>query len=52
MTQEQIEMLKKALDLYDFAISQREYPEEEENEFYWFREKLSEILGVDVGRKY
>ena len=51
MTEEQIELLKKALELYDFIIEQRRedrYDNEEANAFYWMREKLSELIGIDV----
>lgn len=47
MTEEQIEMLKKALALYGFAVDQRnEYGES--NEFFYMVEELSKIVGVDL----
>ena len=47
MSEEQIEMLKKALALYEFAVNQRnEYGES--NEFFCMVEELSKIVGVDL----
>lgn len=47
MTKEQIEMLKKALALYEFVVDQRnEYPER--NEFFRMVEELSKIVGADL----
>ena len=47
MSEEQIEMLKKALALYEFVIDQRdEY--DESNEFFYMVEALSKIVGKDV----
>lgn len=47
MTVEQIEMLKKALALYEFAVDQRnEYSES--NEFFYMVEELSKIVGIDL----
>ena len=47
MSEEQIEILKKALALYGFAVEQkREY--EESNEFFCMVEELSQIIGVDL----
>ena len=48
MTDKQIELLKKALDLYEYSISQREYSKEDEKEFFEMREVLSNLLEVDV----
>ena len=51
MSEEQIELLKKALELYAFTIEQRRednYDVYESNEFYEMRERLSELIGVDV----
>ncbi len=47
MSEERIEMLKKALALYEFVIDQRnEYGES--NEFFCMVEELSKIVGVDL----
>ena len=47
MSEEQIEMLKKALALYEFAVDQRnEY--DERNEFFCMVEELSKIVGADL----
>ena len=47
MSKEQIELLKKALALYEFAIDQRkEY--HESNEFFRMVEELSKIVGADL----
>ena len=47
MSEERIEMLKKALALYEFAVDQRkEYSES--NEFFCMVEELSKIVGVDL----
>ena len=51
MTEEQIELLKKALELYRFTIEQRRvdrYDNEEANAFYFMCEELSELIGADV----
>lgn len=48
MTDRQIELLIKALDLYEYSISQREYSKEEQNEFFKMREKLTDLLEVEV----
>ena len=51
MDEEQIELLKKALELYSFTIQQRRednYDVWEMNEFFYMRKKLSEIIGIDV----
>ena len=51
MTDEQIELLKKVLELYSFTIEQRRtsrYDNEESNEFYYMKEALSEQIGVDI----
>ena len=47
MTEREIELLKMALELYAFSICQRK-DDNEENEFYIMREKLSEIVGSDL----
>ena len=47
MSEERIEMLKKALALYEFAVGQRnEY--NEQNEFFYMVEELSKIVGADL----
>ena len=47
MSEERIELLKKALALYGFAVEQRrEY--EESNEFFCMVEELSQIIGIDL----
>ena len=47
MSEERIEMLKKALALYEFAVDQRnEY--DERNEFFNMVEELSKIVGADL----
>lgn len=47
MSEEWIEMLKKALALYEFAVDQRnEYGER--NEFFCMVEELSKIIGADL----
>ena len=47
MSEEQIDMLKKALALYEFAVDQRnEYGEA--NEFFRMVEELSKIVGADL----
>ena len=47
MSEERIEMLKKALALYGFAIDQRkEY--DESNAFFCMVEELSQIVGADL----
>ena len=51
MEEKDIELLKKALELYRFTIEQRRtdrYDNEEDNEFYEMKSRLSEIIGVDV----
>ena len=45
----QIQLLRKALELYEFTIRQRnDNDATESNEFFKMRESLSEIIGVDV----
>ena len=55
MSEERIEMLKKALALYEFAVNQRrEYnflnadADRESNEFFCMVEELSKIVGADL----
>lgn len=47
MSEEQIEMLKKALDLYEFAVDQRKCYSES-NEFFDMVEELSKIVGINL----
>jgi len=47
MNEERIEMLKKALALYGFAVDQRE-EYDERNEFFCMVEELSKIVGTDL----
>ena len=47
MSEERIALLKKALELYEFTINQRnEYGES--NEFFCMVEELSKIVGADL----
>ena len=47
MSEERIEMLKKALALHEFVVDQRkEY--DESNEFFCMVEELSKIVGADL----
>jgi hypothetical protein len=47
MSDERIEILKKALALYGFAVDQRkEY--DESNEYFCMVEELSKIVGADL----
>ena len=47
MSEERIELLKKALALYEFAVDQRnEYTER--NEYFYMVEELSQIVGADL----
>lgn len=51
MEEKDIELLKKAFELYEFTINQRRadnYDNEEANDFYYMKERLSELIGVDV----
>ena len=47
MSEERIEILKKALALYEFAVDQRK-DYSESNEFFDMVEELSKIVGVDL----
>lgn len=47
MSEERIEMLKKALALYEFVVDQRE-EYGERNEFFCMVEELSRIFGVNL----
>ncbi len=47
MSEERIEMLKKALALYEFTVDQRnDYSES--NEFFDMVEELSKIIGINL----
>ena len=48
MKEEHIKLLKKALDLYSFVLEQREFSQDEQNEFYSMEEELAEHLGINV----
>ena len=48
MTEEQIKLLKRALDLYDSVIRIQGNDTDERNEMYYLREKLSELVGADL----
>lgn len=47
LTEEQIKLFRKALDLYDSVIRIQGNDTDERNDMYYLREKLSEIIGVD-----
>ena len=51
MSDRQIDLLRKALELYAFIIEQRrESPSDtgESNEFFEMKEALSALVGIDV----
>lgn len=51
MNAEQIVLLKKALELYEFVLEQRResrYDVLEINEFYEMKVRLSELIGEDI----
>lgn len=51
MNENQIKLLKKALDIYTFFIEQNmgiKFDVNDSNDFFLMKEKLSEIIGVDV----
>ena len=48
MTEEQIKLLKRALDLYDSVIRIQGNNTDERNEMFYLREKLSELVGTDL----
>ena len=51
MDEEQIKLLKRALDIYTFFIEQNmndKFYVGDSNDFFRMKEKLSEIIGVDV----
>ena len=47
MTEEQITLLKKALELYSLSIDHRPF-KDESDEFYEMKIALSELIGIDV----
>ena len=47
MSEEQFELLQKAITLYSFAISQRG-DDHEENDFFEMVEELSRIIGREL----
>lgn len=51
MNEDQIKLLKRALDTYTFFIEQNmgdKFDVDDSNNFFLMKEKLSEIIGVDV----
>lgn len=48
MDERQLELLRKALELYAFTIGQHDDCQDTENEFFRMREKLSEILDAEL----
>ena len=51
MTQKQVELLKKALNLYEFVIEQNRidnYDVYDSNEFFYMQEALSSELGINL----
>lgn len=51
MEEQDIALLKKALELYEFVIEQRQedrYDNEEINAFFYMKQHLSDIIGIDV----
>ena len=51
MNEDQIKLLKKALDIYAVFIEQNmgiKFDVKDSNDFFLMKEKLSEIIGVDV----
>ena len=51
LTEEEIELLKRALDIYAFYIDQHQdekFDVNDSNRFFLMREKLSSIIGIDV----
>lgn len=51
LTEEQIKLLKRALDIYAFYIDQHQgeqFGVSDSNRFFLMREKLSSIIGVDI----
>lgn len=47
LIEEQIKLLRRALDLYDSVIRIQGNDTDERNEMFYLREKLSELVGVD-----
>ena len=51
MNEDQIKLLKRALDIYMFFIEQNmddKFNVDDSNDFFCMKVKLSEIIGVDV----
>lgn len=48
MTEEQIELLRKALSLYNFTIDQRDDNTNESNEFYYMVNALEKLIGLEI----
>ena len=51
LTEEQVKLLKRALDIYAFFIDQHRdehFDVYDSNRFFLMRDKLSSIIGVDV----
>lgn len=51
LTEEQIKLLKRALDIYAFFIDQHQgeqFDVSDSNRFFLMREKLSAIIGADI----
>ena len=51
LTEEQVKLLKRALDIYAFYIDQHrgeQFDVDDSNRFFLMREKLSSIIGADV----
>ena len=51
MNEDQIKLLKRALDTYTFFIEKNmgdRFDVNDSNEFFLMKEKLSEIIGADV----
>ena len=51
MNEDQIKLLKRALDIYTFFIEQNmgdKFDVDDSNDFFRMKEKLSEIIGVDI----
>lgn len=48
MTEEQINLLRRALDLYSSVIRIQGNDTDERNEMFYLREKLSELVGADM----
>ena len=55
MSEEDIVFLKNALNLYEFSIELRRESNDdvyELNQFISMRNKLSELIGVNLGQRY